>query len=157
MEPADWPTVGQIYAEGIATGNATFETEVPDWEKWNTSHLSDCRLLAREGETTVGWAALSRVSDRACYSGVAEVSVYVAESVRGRGVGRQLLQNLVTESARCGLWTLQATVFAENHISIHLHQQCGFRIVGRRERIAQLHASWKDTILMEYRHQSAGK
>lgn len=148
---SDWPAVRAIYAEGIATGNATFETETPDWNKWNAAHIDRCRSVARLENEVVGWAALSRVSQRECYRGVAEVSVYVAESARGRGVGFQLLQALVKDSECAGFWTLQAGIFAENQASIHLHEKCGFRAVGRRERIAQLNGLWRDTILMERR------
>ncbi len=152
MHAADWPAVREIYAQGIATGMATFETDVPTWEKWNAGHLEGCRLVARDAQhQIVGWAALSRVSPRACYDGVAEVSVYVSQAARGCGVGRQLLAALIVESERAGLWTLQATIIAENEASIRLHKKCEFRVVGRRERIAQLHGQWRDTILMERR------
>ncbi|HEY3929057.1 MAG TPA: GNAT family N-acetyltransferase [Candidatus Koribacter sp.] len=157
MLASDWPSIRAIYAEGISTGTATFETEVPDWEKWNASHLEVCRLTARDASNIFGWAALCRVSARPCYAGVAEVSVYVAQSARGRGIGRQLLHALIEGSEPFGVWTLQATTFATNEISIHLHQQCGFRIVGRRERIAQLHGQWHDTVLLERRSPIAGK
>jgi phosphinothricin acetyltransferase len=151
MRASDWPAIGAIYAEGIATGNATFETETPDWLKWNAAHIDGCRFVAREAGQVIGWAALSRVSSREVYAGVAEVSVYVAERARGRGVGLKLLQVLVAASEQAGFWTLQAGIFAENTASIRLHECCGFRIVGRREKIACLHGAWRDTVLMERR------
>lgn len=149
--PNDWEQVRSIYLEGIATGNATFETNAPDWETWNANHLSVGRLAAREGDSVIGWAALSAVSTRRVYSGVAEVSVYVAASARGRGVGRLLLVSLVKEAEENGLWTLQAGIFPENQASIKLHKACGFREVGRRERIGKLSGVWRDVVLMERR------
>jgi len=151
MSPIDWPAVQRIYAEGISTGNATFETEPPDWEKWSAGHLDTCRLIARTNNEILGWAALSRVSQRTVYAGVAEVSVYVAGSARGQGVGMSLLKALIELSEREGFWTLQAGIFPENAASIRLHERCGFRIVGRRERIGQLAGQWRDTVLMERR------
>jgi L-amino acid N-acyltransferase YncA len=151
LTAADWPTVRRIYEEGLATGNATFETEAPPWERWDASHLAACRLVATEDETILGWAALSPVSDRCIYGGVAEVSVYVGESARGRGVGRALLDALITSSEDAGLWTLQSSLFPENQASLALHQHCGFRVVGQRERIGELHGVWRDTLLLERR------
>lgn len=151
MAPADWPAVRAIYVEGIATGNATFETEAPPWEVWDNKHLAEPRIVAREDGAILGWAALSRVSARECYRGVCEVSVYVASSARGRGVGRMLLEALVQGSERAGIWTLQASIFPENEASVSLHERCGFRIVGRRERIASLNGMWRDTLLLERR------
>jgi L-amino acid N-acyltransferase YncA len=155
--PEDWPEVCAIYAEGIATGHATFETETSDWPKWNADHLECCRLIARAENEIVGWAALSRVSSRAVYTGVAEVSVYIAARARGQRVGWPLLQALVEQSERAGIWTLQASIFTENAVSIHLHERCGFRIVGRREKIGCLHGVWRDTLLLERRSTIAGK
>lgn len=149
--PDDWEQVKSIYLEGIATGNATFETDAPDWETWDRNHLSVGRLAAREGDLVIGWAALSAVSSRRVYSGVAEVSVYVSASSRGRGVGRLLLDSLIKEAEHAGLWTLQAGIFPENAASIDLHKACGFREVGRRERIARLNGVWRDVILLERR------
>ena len=154
MSPQDWPAVCAIYAEGIATGNATFETETPTWERWNSSHIESCRLVARNEGEVVGWGALSRVSARAVYSGVAEVSVYVAASARGSGVGRRLLLGLIEESEKAGFWTLQAGIFPENAASIRLHERCGFRVVGRREQIGSLRGAWRDTVLMERRRRA---
>ena len=151
-----WEQVRAIYAEGMATGLATFETVVPSWERWDSGHLSCCRLIAREGETIKGWAALSPVSARSVYAGVAEVSVYVGERYRGEGVGRALLEALVRDSEQSRLWMLQAAIFAENKASVRLHARCGFRVVGTRERIARLNGRWLDTILMERRSQIVG-
>lgn len=151
-----WPQVRAIYLEGIATGLATFETDVPSWERWSDGHLSCCRLIIGEKETVKGWAALSRVSSRPVYAGVAEVSVYVGERYRGEGIGRALLDALINASEKNGIWMLQAGIFAENEASVALHQRCGFRVVGRRERIARLNGCWRDTILMERRSGVVG-
>ncbi len=152
MRPSDWEDVCRIYLEGIATGNATFETSAPSWKKWDAAHRKDCRLVARApGGDLVGWAALSPVSERCAYEGVAEVSVYVAAAARGRGVGRALLARLVRLSEEAGLWTLQAGIFPENAASMALHQGCGFRIVGFREKLGKLGGSWRDVTLLERR------
>ena len=156
MSGADWPCVKAIYLEGIAIGNATFETEAPSWEAWDTAHLQFARLVARQGETIIGWAALSPMSQRCVYGGVAEVSVYVSMSKRGSGVGRKLLEALISESEKNGIWTLQAGIFPENTGSLALHKACGFREVGRRERIGKLHGVWRDTILLERRSRIIG-
>ena len=156
MEPEDWAAVRDIYREGIATGNATFETELPDWEKWDGSHRRDCRLVARGDEEILGWAALSAVSGRRVYGGVAEVSVYVAANARGSGVGKSLLQALIEESELHGIWTLQAGIFPENTASIALHKSCGFRKVGVRHRIGKLGAIWRDVLLLERRSLRVG-
>ncbi len=149
-----WPAVREIYEEGIATRNATFETTVPEWPEWDTQHLRTCRLVALRGGKIVGWAALSAVSSRQVYRGVAEVSVYIAGGAKGQGIGSALLAALIAESERNGIWTLQAGILAENAASIHLHEKIGFRIVGRREKIGQLDGQWRDTILMERRSHS---
>jgi L-amino acid N-acyltransferase YncA len=156
MRPADWPSVREIYAEGIATGQATFETLLPGWEKWDSNHRPDCRLIARQGDRVVGWAALSPVSGRLVYSGVAEVSVYVAAAARGRGVGRALLKVLIEESERHGVWTLQAGIFPQNAASIAIHKSCGFHEVGKRQRIGKLGETWRDVLLLERRSTTAG-
>ena len=153
MTPEDWDAVRAIYLEGIATGNATFETAAPDWERWDALHLPHSRLVARANGEIVGWAALSPVSTRHVYRGVAEVSLYVAGRARRQGVGRMLLEALVTESERQGIWTLQASIFPENAASVELHRRCGFRVVGVRERIGQKNGVWRDTVLMERRAQ----
>lgn len=156
METQDWAAVREIYREGIATGNATVETQAPAWEHWNSVHRPDCRLVASDEGNVVGWAALSPVSDREAYAGVAEVSVYVGEHARGNGVGRLLLNSLVSASEAAGVWTLQASIFVENEASISLHAGCGFRTVGTRERIGNLNGRWRDTVLMERRSDVAG-
>jgi len=157
MTPADWPAVRDIYEAGIATGEATFQTEAPPWNTWDAAHLETCRLVARdEYDAVIGWAALGRVSQRPVYSGVAEVSVYVAERARGQRVGLQLLTALIAASERDGRWMLQASIFPENEASVRLHQRCGFRIVGRRERIACQYGRWRDTLLMERRSTTTG-
>jgi phosphinothricin acetyltransferase len=151
MGEEDWPAVKAIYEEGIATGLATFETEAPTWETWNEDHLVECRLVARDQGKVVGWAALSPVSGRCVYAGVAEVSVYVAARTRGRGIGKALLRRLVEESEEAGVWTLEAGIFPENVASIAIHKACGFREVGRRDRLGQLAGIWRDVLLMERR------
>ena len=152
----DWEAVRAIYLAGIATGQATFETEAPSWTTWNGSHLPAPRLLAISEEIPGGWAALSRVSTRPVYAGVAEVSVYVAEEMRGRGLGGLLLKALIKGSEENGIWTLQASIFPENVASISLHHSCGFREVGRRERIARMKGIWRDTLLFERRSKLVG-
>jgi len=156
LEPADWDSVRAIYAQGIATRLATFETEVPSWEAWDEAHLRHPRLKATDESGVVGWAVLSPVSRRAAYSGVAEVSIYVAEASRGRGVGKVLLSALVRSSEEFGIWTLQAGIFAENTPSLALHGACGFREVGIRERIGRLDGVWRDVVLMERRSPRVG-
>ncbi len=151
MQNEDAHAVLAIYGEGIAGGNATFETEIPEWETWDRHHRPDCRLVARRVGEVVGWAALSPVSRREVYRGVVEVSVYVAGTAQGQGVGKMLLQALIQAAGAAGTWTLQASIFPENKASTALFQSCGFRPVGYRERIAQLHGRWRDTILLERR------
>ena len=156
MGEADWESVRTIYEEGIATGNATFETRVPGWDEWDSRHLRTCRLVARREGEVIAWAALSSVSDRCVYAGVAEVSVYVAASARGRGVGKALLRALVEASEDEGIWTLQAGIFPENEASINLHKVSGFREVGCRERLGQVNGVWRDVVLMERRSEVVG-
>jgi phosphinothricin acetyltransferase len=156
MRASDWDEVRRIYAEGIATGNATMETAPPPWESWDQAHRPDCRLVARDGERMLGWAALSRVSERCAYGGVAEVSVYVSQEARGRGVGRRLLEELVRASEEAGLWTLQAGIFPENVASLSIHQHCGFRVVGVREKFGKVGAAWRDVALLERRSERVG-
>jgi phosphinothricin acetyltransferase len=156
MRRADWSRVSAIYREGIAGGDATFETEAPDWEVFDRSHLATCRLVARAGREVVGWAALSSVSSRCVYVGVAEVSVYVADAAQGRGVGRRLLQHLIRASEAAGIWTLQVGIFPENRASLTLHAACGFREVGVRERIGRRGGRWRDVIVLERRSPSVG-
>ena len=153
MHPEDWSRVREIYEQGIATGNATFETRSPEWEAWDAKHLPAPRLAARDADVILGWAALSRASAREVYRGVCEVSVYVDRDARGRGVGGALMADLVRLSEAEGIWTLQASIFPENEASVALHLRHGFRIVGRRERIAQLAGEWRDTLLLERRSE----
>ncbi len=151
MRPDDWPAVRAIYAAGIATGNATFETAAPDCAVWDAAHLADHRLVARIDGRVVGWTALAPVSDRCAYAGVAEDSIYVAPDAQGRGVGRALLAAVVTSAEQAGIWTVQTGIFPENQASVRLHQACGFRLVGVRERLGQLHGRWRDVLLLERR------
>lgn len=156
MQPEDWPAVRAIYEEGIATGNATFETNAPEWETWDKGHLESCRLVARRDGQVIGWAALSPVSGRCVYAGVAEVSVYVADSARGQGVGGALLQALVEASECLEIWTLQAGIFPENVASVALHKRTGFREVGRREKLGCMNGVWRDVLLLERRSKVVG-
>jgi L-amino acid N-acyltransferase YncA len=156
MDLAHWEAVRQIYREGLATGQATFESEAPDWEWWDARHLPGARLVAVAGGVVTGWAALSSVSARAVYAGVAEVSVYVGWDHRGQGIGRTLLERLIEASEANGIWTLQASILPENGPSIALHKSCGFREVGVRERIGRLHGNWRDTVLLERRSRVVG-
>lgn len=152
MAPEDWESVSRIYLEGIATERATFQTECPPYSAWNASHIRECRLVVLADGVIAGWAALARVNPRWCYRGVAEVSIYVGEKYRGRGIGCRLLTVLCAEAEREGYWTLQSTVLQENEASRRLHAKCGFRLVGRRERIARdCRGRWLDTLLMERR------
>ena len=151
MTAEDWPAVEAIYAEGISTRQATFETTTPTWEEFDAGRHREHRLVAVEGERVVGWAALSPTSSRPCYAGVAEHSVYVTEAARGRGVGLELLKALVASADAAGIWTIQTSVFPENEASLALHERLGFRVVGWRERIARLDGAWRDTILLERR------
>ena len=151
MGPGDWPHVAAIYAAGIATRNATFETGVPEWAGWDAAHLPEHRFVATSADAIVGWVALTGYSDRCCYEGVADLSVYVDPAAQGRGVGRVLLEQLVASAENAGIWTLQAGVFPENEASLALHRSCGFRVVGTRERIGQLDGVWRDVVLLERR------
>ena len=148
---ADWPAVAAIFAEGLATGNATFETAVPSWGDWDARHLPEHRLVAELDGELAGWIAVVPYSSRAAYRGVGEESVYVADRARGRGVGRALLAALIASAREGGLWTLQAGIFRENEASLALHRSLGFREVGIRERIGQLHGVWRDVVLLELR------
>jgi phosphinothricin acetyltransferase len=151
MAVGDWDRVRTIYEQGIAAGDATFETTAPSWDAWDASHFADHRLVAGADGDLLGWAALSPVSDRCVYAGVAENSVYVAETVRGCGVGRLLLDALIEGTEAAGVWTVQTAIFPENTASLHLHEGCGFRIVGVRERIGLLHGQWRETVFLERR------
>ncbi len=156
MEPDDWQAVRMIYQEGIETGQATFETAVPSWADWDAGKISSCRFVAKLDGLVAGWAALSPISQRKVYAGIAEVSIYVASAARGQGIGKVLLRTLVGCSERAGYWMLQAVMFPENEASVVLHKACGFRIVGRRERVARHHGIWRDTILLERRSRVVG-
>jgi len=156
MRETDWEQVRTIYLEGIATGDATFEELAPSWDGWDSQHLFRCRLVAKRDDEVVGWAALAPVSSRAVYAGVAEISVYVSSHWRDRGIGSKLLHELIAESEACGLWTLQAGIFQENVASIRLHEKCGFRIDGRRERLGKMAGRWRDVMLLERRSDVVG-
>ena len=156
MKPSDWEAVKEIYEEGIATGNATFQQSAPTWEEWNNHHLTHSRIVAKEGDNILGWAALTPVSGRCVYAGVAEVSVYVSDKARGKGLGKQLLQKLIEESEANNIWTLQAGIFPENTPSIKIHEACGFRIFGKRERIGRMNGVWRDNLVLERRSKTVG-
>jgi L-amino acid N-acyltransferase YncA len=151
LRPADWPDVVRIYEEGIRTGDTTFETESPTWDAWDAAHVAGHRLVVTLDDAVVGWAALSPVSSRSCYSGVVEHSIYIAGRARGLGFGRQLLGALIASSEAGGFWTLQAGVFPENEASMALHIALGFRVVGVRERIGCMDGLWRDVVLLERR------
>jgi L-amino acid N-acyltransferase YncA len=153
LRPGDWPEVSRIYAEGIATGNATFETEVPAWEAWDAAHLPGHRLVAEREGRVAGWIALAPVSPRECYAGVAEISAYVAAEARGKGVGGELLAAVIESSERTGIWTLQTGVFPENEPSLRLLLRFGFRVVGTQKRIGRLRGAWRDVLLLERRSE----
>jgi L-amino acid N-acyltransferase YncA len=156
MRPQDWESVRSIYLEGIATGNATFEAEAPSWNEWDAGHLANCRLVAIQEDKVAGWAALSPVSTRGVYAGVAEESIYVAAAIRGSGVGKRLLAAVIGQSEREGIWTLQAGIFPENEASLALHLASGFRIIGCRERIGRMNDTWRDVLLLERRSLLVG-
>ncbi len=156
MTSSDWKAVSKIYTEGIATGFATFETNTPTFEDWAAAHMQSCRIVATENEKVLGWAALSSVSSRCVYGGVAEVSVYVGNDFRGKGVGKLLMEVLIKESEAEGLWTLQSGIFPENEGSIELHKKVGFRYIGTRERVGKLDGVWKDNLLFERRSETVG-
>jgi len=151
-----WKDVSRIYKLGIETGISTFEKEVPGWSKWDASHLKDCRWIALSSGKVTGWAALSKVSDRCCYKGVAEVSIYVDPSFNHQGIGSLLLERLILSSETKGIWTLQAGIFSENIPSINLHRKFGLRLVGIREKLGKINDQWKDIILMERRSKRVG-
>ncbi len=154
--PIHWKAVKKIYEEGLATGNASFQTAAPSWEEWDKTHATHPRLIAIENEKVIGWAALTPVSGRCVYAGVAEVSVYVGEIARGRGIGKNLLKSLINKSEENNFWTLQAGIFPENKASIKIHEACGFRIIGIREKIGKMNNIWRDTLLLERRSIKIG-
>ena len=151
LRPEHWPGVARIYTEGIETGNATFETEVPTWEAWDTSHLPEHRFVALRDNEVVGWAAVSAVSDRCAYGGVVENSVYVAGTARGQGIGQRLLEELIASTEAAGIWTIQTGIFPENDGSMRVHERVGFEVVGRRKRLGKLNGQWRDVLLLERR------
>jgi L-amino acid N-acyltransferase YncA len=156
MLPQHWEAVKTIYEEGIATGNATFQTAAPSWQEWDNAHLKTCRLIATENNEVLGWAALTAVSSRCVYAGVAEVSVYIAANARGKNIGSLLLQALINESEQIGIWTLQSGIFPENEASISLHEKNGFRIIGYQERIGKMGDIWRDNLSLERRSNKIG-
>ena len=157
MTPLHWEQVSKIYAEGIATGNATFQTSIPSWNEWDKAHEIKPRLVAVDDDKIVlGWAALTSVSGRCVYAGVGEVSVYVSAAARGQGIGSKLLQALIIESEKNNFWTLQAGIFPENMASIKIHELAGFRVIGKREKIGQMNGEWRDTLLLEKRSKLVG-
>lgn len=156
LKKADWKQVSEIYQEGLNTGNASFETNVPNWSEWNNGHLKDCRVIAEINSRIVGWSALSTVSSRCVYGGVTEVSIYVSSNFSGQKIGTKLLERLIAESENKGIWTLQAGIFPENKGSILIHERLGFRKVGYREKIGKMKGVWRDTILLERRSNKIG-
>lgn len=156
MAPADWEVVKRIYEEGIATGQATFQTEAPGWEQWDEGHLPDMRFVLRLNDRIAGWAALSAVSGRCVYSGVAEVSIYIGEEFRGKKFGDQLLAHLIGESEKKKIWTIQAGIFPENLGSLKLHMKHGFRLVGLREKLGKHYDTWRDVNFLERRSAVVG-
>lgn len=157
MIAADWPQVARIYKDGINTKLATFQTTVPTWESWDAGHIGECRLVARDGEQVVGWAAMSKTSDRCCYAGVVEVSIYVDINRSGQGIGKSLLSTLLAEAEKEGFWTIETRIIRENTASIELHKKCGFEQVGVRKRIGKMdNGNWHDVVLLEYRSQING-
>lgn len=156
MLPSNWEAVKRIYEEGIATGNATFQTTAPGWQEWDNAHLQTCRIIAIENNNILGWAALTPVSSRCVYAGVAEVSVYVAASARGKNIGSLLLQELINQSEQNGIWTLQSGIFPENKASIAMHEKSGFRNIGYRERVGKMGNVWRDNIILEKRSSKVG-
>lgn len=156
LKEIDWKPVSRIYQEGLDTGHATFEVHLPNWNEWDSAHVKECRIIAEIDHKVVGWAALSPVSSRCVYGGVAEVSVYVSLKFSGQKIGSKLLERLITESEANGIWTLQAGIFPENKASIIIHERIGFRKVGYRERIGQMNGVWRDTVLLEKRSELVG-
>ena len=156
MLPQHWEAVKTIYEEGIATGNATFQTTAPSWQEWDNAHVKTCRIIATENNEVLGWAALTPVSSRCVYAGVAEVSVYIAANARGKNIGSLLLKELIHQSEQNGYWTLQSGIFPENKASISMHKKNGFRIIGYRERIGKMGNVWRDSISLERRSNKIG-
>lgn len=156
MTESDWQDVATIYKQGIQSRNSTFEKDCPDWKTWNKNHRSDCRLVAKQNGKVIGWAALSNISGRSVYAGVSEVSIYVDSNFQGHGIGRKLMEKLISESEKANIWTLQAGIFPENKTSIRLHERNGFRTVGIREKIGKMDSEWRNVVLMERRSTKIG-
>lgn len=157
MNENDWPSVSEIYRQGIETGKATFQSDIPTYNEWNAAHIQECRFVTVHDGKVVGWTALSKVSSRCVYGGVAEVSIYIAAEARGKGIGKQLLNQMILESEKAGFWLLQSGIMEDNEPSIQLHERCGFRQVGYRERIGRdIHGKWRSTVLVEKRSEVAG-
>jgi L-amino acid N-acyltransferase YncA len=156
LEAHHWNEVKRIYEEGIATRNATFETSAPSWDIWDNAHLKSCRFIVLDGDVVAGWAALTPVSGRCVYAGVADISVYVSEMYRGKKIGSMLLQQLIESSEKEGLWTLQAGIFPENKASVALHERNGFQLIGARQKIGKMDNVWRDTLLLERRSRTVG-
>jgi L-amino acid N-acyltransferase YncA len=156
MTEDDWSSVARIYKEGIESGHATFESDIPTWRQWNASHMKCCRIVATADNEIAGWAALSTVSGRCVYAGVAEVSVYVSPSYKSQKIGTLLLESLIKESEMYGLWTLQSSVFPENQASLRIHEKTGFRVIGFREKIGKMDDIWRDSVLLERRSKISG-
>jgi len=157
MKQLDWEQVSSIYLEGIKTGKATFQTEVPTWDNWDNGHVNSCRLVIRCGNNVLGWGALSPTSSRCVYEGVAEVSIYIGENYRGQGLGKVILEKLIELSEENGFWTLQSGIIRENTSSILLHEKCGFREIGIREKVAKMNnEKWHDVVFMERRSKIVG-
>lgn len=158
MKISDWDQVKKIYLDGIKTGLATFQTEIPEWEEWDKGHVSSCRIVARYEDVILGWAALSPTSSRCCYKGIGEVSIYISEMYKGQRIGTALLYYLIRESENNGFWTLQSSITKENRGSLAVHKKCGFRKIGYREKVAQMpDGKWHDVVLMERRSRVVGK
>lgn len=158
MKPSDWDQVKKIYLDGVKTGLATFQTGAPEWNEWDQGHIKSCRIVARSGDSILGWAALSPTSSRCCYKGIGEVSIYINETCKGKGIGTALIQHLISESENNGFWTLQSAITKENAASLALHKKCGFREIGFREKIAQMpDGTWHDVVLVERRSYVIGK
>ena len=151
-----WPQVKAIYESGVATGNASFSKKAPEWDEWDKSHIKNCRLIAADESDVLGWAALTAISDQCTFEGVAEISIYIAENSRGKGIGKKLLATIIIESEKNNFWTLESRIFPENLSSIKIHVENGFRIIGSRERIAKLNGIWRDTLLLERRSTKIG-
>jgi L-amino acid N-acyltransferase YncA len=156
MLATDWESVANIYKQGIDTGMATFETKVPTFEMWDKAHLSYCRFVAESTTEIIGWVALSPVSNRCVYGGIAEISVYISENSRGKGLGKLLIEHVISASEQEGIWTLQSGIFPTNYGSIKIHEAAGFRMIGKRERVGKLHGQWVDNVLFERRSSIVG-